>query len=330
MFLQHILGNVYCLPGASNVGLVIGEGHQAFLIDSGIGQRSGRQLLQVLEQQGLGLAAILNTHGHGDHVGGNAYLVEHTGARVYAPVYDAVVLQYPLWGTLCMFSGAEPLNELRTLRFAAQPCKADVLVTEGELEVAGVKVQVVPLPGHTASHTGYIVQAEGPPDLPASQDVFFTGDILAGDAELANATISYAYSITKRLESLEKLRGYSCARYVLGHGEVQHDIQWLIERNIAQVTAALDLIKALLAQEPAEAGQLFEAVCAHYRIDVRTVKEYYLLYPTLHSFLSHLSNSGQISHIIRNNRLLWCLPEQKRDVLIPNGAEKTHAKKAGD
>jgi len=298
--LQHVLGNVYCLPGASNVGLVIGEGHQAFLVDSGVGQRSGRQLLQVLEQQGLGLVAILNTHGHGDHVGGNAYLVEHTGARIYAPVYDSVVLQYPLWGTLCRFSGADPLNELRVPRFAAQPCKADVLVTEGELEVAGVKVQVVPLPGHTMSHTGYIVQ-----------DVFFTGDILAGDAELANAAVSYAYSITKRIESLEKLRGYSCARCVLGHGEVQQDVQSLIERNIAQVTEVLDLIKALLAQEPAEASRLFEAVCAHYRIDLRTIKEYYLLFPTLHSFLSHLSNSGQITHTVRNNRLLWRLPEGK-------------------
>ena len=300
MSLQHVLGNVYCLPGASNVGLVIGEGHQAFLVDSGVGQRSGRQLLQVLEQQGLGLVAILNTHGHGDHVGGNAYLVEHTGARIYAPVYDSIVLQHPLWGTLCMFSGADPLNELRAPRFAAQPCKADVLVTEGELELAGVKVQVVPLPGHTMSHSGYIVQ-----------DVFFTGDILAGDAEVANAAISYAYSITKRIESLEKLRGYSCARYVLGHGEVQQDVQSLIDRNIAQINGVLDLIKALLAQEPAEASRLFEAVCAHYRIDLRTIKEYYLLFPTLHSFLSHLSNSGQITHTVRNNRLLWRLPEGK-------------------
>ena len=300
MSLQHVLGSVYCLPGASNVGLVIGKSHLAFLIDSGVGQRSGRQLLQILEQQGLGLVAILNTHGHGDHVGGNAYLVEHTGARIYAPVYDSVVLQHPLWGTLCTFSGADPLNELRAPRFAAQPCKADVLVTEGELELAGVKVQVVPLPGHTMSHTGYIVQ-----------DVFFTGDILAGDAELANAAIPYAYSITKRIESLEKLRGYSCARYVLGHGEVQQDVQSLIERNIAQIIEVLDLIKGLLAQEPAEASRLFEAVCAHCRIDVRTIKEYYLLFPTLHSFLSHLSNSGQITHTVRNNRLLWRLPKGK-------------------
>lgn len=294
MYLQHLVGNVYCVPGASNIGLVIGEERQAFLIDSGVGQRSGRQLLRMLEEQGLALAAILNTHGHGDHVGGNAYLVAHTGARIYAPVYDSVVLQNPLWGTMCMFSGAEPPDELRAPRFAAESCKADVLVTEEMLHVAGVPVKPVSLPGHTASHTGYIVC-----------DVFFTGDILAGEEELDNTAISYAYSVTRRLESLEKLKGYRCARYVLGHGTVHEEIAALIERNIAQVQDVLDCIKAFLRSGEAQASQVFEAVCAHCGIQVRNVREYYLLYPTLHAFLSHLSNSGQITHTVKGNRLVW-------------------------
>jgi glyoxylase-like metal-dependent hydrolase (beta-lactamase superfamily II) len=297
--LQRVVNNVYWLPGASNVGLVIGQGQQAVLIDTGVGQRSGRQLLQVLQEQGLTLAAILNTHCHGDHVGGNAYLVEHTGARVYAPVYDSVVLQYPLWGTLCMFSGADPLDELRVPRFAAQPCAADVLVTEGTLEIAGVTVRVVPLPGHTGTHTGYIVG-----------DVFFTGDILAGEAELSNAPILYAFSITQRLESLKKLRHYSCAYYVLGHGEMQRDIISLIDRNIAQVEDVLSFIRTYLAQGGAEANALFPAVCEHYGIQVHNAKQYYLLYPTLHSFLSHLSNHGEITYEIRDNRLFWHVVER--------------------
>jgi glyoxylase-like metal-dependent hydrolase (beta-lactamase superfamily II) len=236
----------------------------------------------------------LNTHGHGDHVGGNAYLVAHTGARIYAPIYDSVVLQNPLWGTMCMFSGADPLDELRAPRFAAEPCKADVLVAEEMLLVAGVAVKPVSLPGHTASHTGYIVS-----------DVFFTGDVLAGEEELENTHISYAYSVTRRLESLEKLKGYRCARYVLGHGTVHEDIAALIERNIAQVQDVLDCIKAFLKRGEAQASQILETVCAHYGIQARNVREYYLLYPTLHAYLGHLSNSGQIAPAVKDNRLVW-------------------------
>lgn len=295
MPLQYILNNVYYLPGASNVGLIVGEGKQALLVDTGVGQRSGRQLLQILEERGLKLVAIFNTHVHGDHVGGNAYLVEHTDAKIYAPLYDSIVLQHPVWGAMCVFGGAEPIVELGTPRFAPQPCIADEVVTEGEIQVAGVTVQAVSLPGHTVSHTGYIVN-----------DVFFTGDILAGEAELANTAISYAYSITKRLESLERLRHYSCAYYVLGHGLPEHDITDLIERNTAQVMDVLNFIKNYLMQAPAEINEILEAVCQRYGIEIRNIREYYLVYPTLHAYLSHLHNSGQITYQITDHRLLWC------------------------
>jgi len=298
--LQHILGRVYYVPGASNVGLIVGDGQQALLVDTGIGKRSGRRLLRILEEQSLQLVAIFNTHCHGDHIGGNAHLVEHTGAKIYAPLADSVVLQYPVWGTMCMFGGADPIAELSVPRFAAPPCAVDVIVTEGEIQIAGVTVQVVPLPGHTGTHTGYIID-----------DVFFIGDILAGEAELANTTISYAYSVTKRLQSLEKLRHYSCAYYVLGHGGIERDITALIERNIAQVIDLLDFIKGYLAQGCAGASEILGAVCAHCGIEIRNLKQYFLLYPTLHSYLSHLSNHGEITYKIKDNRLLWCVEERK-------------------
>ncbi len=300
MHLRHILNNVYYLPGASNIGLIVGEGQRAFLIDTGVGQRSGRQLLQILGELGLSLVAILNTHCHGDHLGGNAYLVEHTRAQVYAPLHDSIVLQYPIWGALCAFGGAEPIAELRVPRFAAQPCAVHVIVTEGEMQVAGVSVQVVPLPGHTGTHTGYIVNG-----------VFFMGDTLAGEGELANTAISYAYSVTKRLESLEKLRRYSCVYYVPGHGAVKQDITALIDRNIAQVMDILSFIKGYLAQGSAEASEILRAVCMHCGIEIRNIRQYFLWYPTLHSFLSHLSNSGEVAFEIRDNRLLWCTVEKR-------------------
>jgi glyoxylase-like metal-dependent hydrolase (beta-lactamase superfamily II) len=299
LHLKHIVGRVYYLPGASNVGLIVGDGQQAILVDTGPGPRSGRRILRILEEQGLHLVAIFNTHCHGDHIGGNAYLVEHTGAKVYAPVADSVVLQYPAWGPMCMFGGADPIAELSVPRFAAQPCVVDVLVTAGEIQIAGVTVRVVPLHGHTGTHTGYI-----------ADDVFFLGDILAGEAELANTAITYAYSTTRRLRSLRKLRDYSCAYYVLGHGEIERDITALVERNIAQVMDVLDFIKGYLAGDCAEATEVLNAVCTQFGIKIRNLKQYYLFYPTLHSYLSHLSNNGEITHKIKDNRLLWCTTER--------------------
>ena len=90
MELQHIKDDVYYLSGIINIGVVAGEDGQAILIDSGLSDRSGRRILQALEAEGLRPVAVLNTHCHGDHSGGNAYLVEKAGVRVYAPLWDAM------------------------------------------------------------------------------------------------------------------------------------------------------------------------------------------------------------------------------------------------
>jgi len=291
---QQLTERVYLLQGASNVGLVAGEGREALLIDTGIGRRSGQQIERILQAQGLRLTAILNTHCHGDHTGGNAYLVERSGATVYAPRYDSVVIEEPIWGTMFLFGGGEPIEELRVPRFDSAPCRVDVIVSEGAIEIAGLTVQVVPLPGHTGTHTGYVVDG-----------VFFTGDIVEGDDELENAPLSYTFSVGQRLDSLERLRNYSCSHFVLGHGGVQTRIGHLLERNIAQVKHNLEFITGYLAHTGAEAAEVLSATCKHHGIAARNVRQYFLMYPTICSYLSYLHQQGTVAYEFRDNRLLW-------------------------
>ena len=293
-----VLNSVSYLPGPANIGLVRGDHDSAVLIDSGPGARSGRQVLELMGQQHLHLLAILNTHGHGDHIGGNAFLVQHTGARVLAPLHDGIAMRYPIWGTMCTFSGAEPIREMATPRFDPEPCVVDEVITDVRIEIGGVSIQPVPLPGHTLSHTGYLVD-----------DVLFTGDILAGEEELDHAPISYAYSITQRLASLTKLREVGCGRYVLGHGHVEEDITLLIDRNLAHIERVLEIITSLVTHSPLETNTLFDAVIDRLGIQLRNVREYYTIYPALHAYISHLSNLGRIAPTIQNNRLLWCTSE---------------------
>jgi glyoxylase-like metal-dependent hydrolase (beta-lactamase superfamily II) len=294
MELEHIKDNVYCLRWAINMGVVVGQDGQALLIDSGFGDRSGRRILQALEARGLRPVAVLNTHCHGDHSGGNAYLVEQAGVKVYAPLYDAAVLRQPVWSILCLFAGADPINELAIPRFSMRPSPVDVIVTEGELTVAGVTVEAVALPGHTATHTGYIASG-----------VFFLGDALCSEQELENAGIPYGYSVTMRLDTLQKLRNYNCDYYLLAHGDLRPDISELVELNRKRVEETLAFTLDYLSRQPAEASDVLVAVCEHFGLQLRKVQGFFLLHPTIYSHLSHLHNRGQIAFRIEDNRLLW-------------------------
>lgn len=294
MPLQRLAGPVHYLPGVTNAGVIIGEGNQAILIDTGSGDRSGRAILRALDEAGLRPSAIMSTHGHGDHTGGHAWIVERTGARVYAPGLDAVVLEQPAWGTICLFMGAEPPPELAVPRYAPRPCRVDVLVEEGVYHEAGVTIQAVPLHGHTGSHTGYLVEG-----------VLFTGDAVEGRREMEAPKLSYLHSVTCQLATLEYLRTFPCERYLLAHDEPTAEIGGLLERNLAHIHNVIELLLGELAASPQPAADLLAAVCRHYGLAPRHLRDYALLQSTLHSYLGHLLAIGQARYEMADGKLLW-------------------------
>src|SRR5512141_1400671 len=60
---------------------VVREGAGAAVVDPG----DAAPVIAYLERHGLKLTVILNTHHHGDHVGGNAELCARYAPRVYGP-----------------------------------------------------------------------------------------------------------------------------------------------------------------------------------------------------------------------------------------------------
>jgi glyoxylase-like metal-dependent hydrolase (beta-lactamase superfamily II) len=73
MELVKIAGPAHYLPGRVNIGVLIGEGQAAF-IDTGLDEGAARKAVQAVEQAHLRLAAVINTHAHADHCGGNAFV----------------------------------------------------------------------------------------------------------------------------------------------------------------------------------------------------------------------------------------------------------------
>jgi glyoxylase-like metal-dependent hydrolase (beta-lactamase superfamily II) len=193
-----------------------------------------------------------------------------------------------------MFAGADPIHELAIPRFSMRPSPVDVIVTEGELRVDGVTVEAVALPGHSATHTGYIASG-----------VFFLGDALCSEQELENAGIPYGYSVTMRLDTLQKLPNYNCDYYLLAHGGLRRDIGELVELNRKRVEETLAFIVDYLSRQPAEASDVMVAVCEHFGLQLQKVQGFFLLHPTIYSHLSHLHNRGEIAFKIEGNRLLW-------------------------
>src|SRR4051794_23694167 len=106
---------VLVLPGGVNIGIVrLDESHCA-LIDTGLNDSSAKKAIKIVrEELGSEIVAIVTTHGHADHFGGNATVIKRTGARVFAPEIDEAILRYPILQPAFLYGGADPIDSMRT------------------------------------------------------------------------------------------------------------------------------------------------------------------------------------------------------------------------
>ncbi|MEW6546024.1 MAG: MBL fold metallo-hydrolase [Bacillota bacterium] len=286
--------------GATNCGLVW-KGKEAVLIDSGLDESAGRKILRLLNGEGLRLVAILNTHFHADHVGGNAFLVARTGARVLAPEAEAEFIRRPLLEPSSLYGMAAPPPALRNKFLMAEPTPAvegtGPATWEDPLE-AGLKL--VELPGHSPGQVG----------LAGPEGVLFAGDLFLSSQVLDKHGIPYNADVARHLESLERAAVWVArGEYRLivpGHGPAcdPGDALRTIEENRQRVTDLLFLITDMLAA-PQPVAELVHRLAHHYARLLSTPGEYLLVQSAIHACLSYLADEGQVELVVEDNRLLW-------------------------
>jgi hydroxyacylglutathione hydrolase len=133
-------------------------------------------VLEALDDLGLRLSHILNTHHHPDHVGGNLALKAATGCTIVGPAADA-----------------------------ARIPGIDVQVDDGDsVSLGSATGQVFFLPGHTRGHIAYWF---------AQDEALFVGDTLfaMGCGRLFEGTAAQMWSSLCRLRALPGVTRVFCA-----------------------------------------------------------------------------------------------------------------------
>ncbi len=146
-------------PLDNNVYLVYdAETKGAVLIDSAL---SAAKVLPRVQELGLTLKFVLNTHGHHDHVADNAAIAKATGAKIGIHEADVYRLEK---------NAKEPRPYLPT---PPPPSKADLVLKEGTtVKLGAFELRVFHTPGHTEGSTSFYA---------ANDAYLFSGDtLLAG------------------------------------------------------------------------------------------------------------------------------------------------------
>jgi glyoxylase-like metal-dependent hydrolase (beta-lactamase superfamily II) len=291
--IEHLNGRAFVAAGGVNIGVLKAANGRTVMIDTGLNDTAARKVLRALQEEGRSVEAIITTHGHADHFGGNAFVVKRTGATVYAPQMDEAILRYPILQPITLFAGADPPASMRGGFMLADPSPVDVIYMAGTLQVEGIDIEVVGLPGHSANQMGLLVD-----------DVFFCADVVLPERVIDRYKMPYLYSVGDHLASLDIAARIEHRTAVPGHGPILDRLEQLIDDNRNLVLDVADRI-VRIAGEGLMPEEILARLLGELGAEPQDAASYYLLHPTIFAYLSYLEGAGRVSHDIRNGRSLW-------------------------
>ncbi len=306
---QKLFDSVYFIPGSTNIGIILDcparktELCDVYIVDSGRGKDDAdiilRELSELFPDEYYILKAVINTHSHADHSGGNAYLQEKAGCKIWCSEGEAAGLQNPLIQSSVEWGG-NPIEELKTEFYLPKKCKTDKFISEDltDLLKNGGKIQYVPLPGHYFDMFGILYTDS------AGHRVLFAGDGFFGRQFLFKYWIPYIFDVGKEFETLDKLSKFKADYYIPSHGDALTRIEETVEENQIALLSTEICIMGILNKESLTFEELLKRVADKNGINMKAA-QIILIGSTLRAYLVYLRESGKADFYVEGNKMFW-------------------------
>ncbi len=262
-----------------DVGLGIGllTGKIIAMIDSGVSSTFQDEILPYLRKIGAepkDISLVVNTHGHQDHVGGNAIIREVCQTRVAAHKLDMPWIEN-LEKLFDYFHRKNSVyipvtEEIRKAFYweGGRSCPVDISLSEGDiLEADGKRLRVIHTPGHSPGSICLYEEANR---------ILFTGDAVQGIGVQSkeSKTLPLYTDFRAYLQSLQRLDRLNAqiliaahpfkpyGNMVLRHGEI-HDILF---QSRERANDMHQFITELLEKglKPMDLGDITRKVCMEF------------------------------------------------------------------
>lgn len=289
MYELNQVGNSTCyINSPTNIGLFKANGNDVWLIDSGNSKDAAKKALKHINVNGWVLKAVINTHSHADHIGGNKLLQERTGCNVYVPDEDCAFTNYPGLepAFLC---GAFPYNDLNVKFLKAE--KSSALPLTDEILPDGLEVKR--LDGHSYAQAA----------VKTCDGIWFLGDALVSENTIEKYRISYLYDVESYLNSLDTVKKLEGRLFIPSHAEPTEDIVPLADANIKNTLSIAGEILDICAH-PITSEDIVKSVFDRYGLAINHI-QHVLVGCTVRSFISYLYNKGALACDFCENKLYF-------------------------
>ncbi|MEO3993038.1 MAG: MBL fold metallo-hydrolase [Desulfurococcaceae archaeon TW002] len=291
MSLTRVSGNVYVLEGRTNIGVITTEGRECLVVDTGVSRDHGRKLFNILKDMGLKIRAVINTHSHADHIGGNKIILERSNVVFYSSVLEKPFIELPLTEVIYLY-GAYPPEILRKHLIEAE----GVPVDDVSKLIKEYFLRIEELPGHSIGMIGVGIG-----------NVLFSADAFFPDEVIRKYVVPYHFNVQEALKTLEKLNVDILKNYevvVPSHGKIlkSEEAQQLVSNNIKTIINIKNVISRN-ADGVLSLNELIKRVFKDLALVPQTTINYLLIVSALKSYIAWLVNEDFIELTISDNEL---------------------------
>lgn len=272
----------------AKIGVYRADGDGVYLIDSGGDKDAGRKVRKLLDEKGWRLRGILNTHSNADHIGGNRYLQQQTGCKVFSGGIEAAFIAAPILEPSFLYGGY-PFRELRHKFLLAEGSE----VSDFSDPDFPSEIEILPLPGHFFNMVGFRT-----PD-----GVVYLADCLSSRETIDKYRIGFIYDVAAYLDTLERVKSMEARLFVPSHAAAAEEIAPLAQYNIDTVHGIAERILSA-CREPIAFEELLKRLFDDLSLKM-TFEQYVLVGSTVRSYLAWLKDEERITAELSANRMLW-------------------------
>ncbi|MGQ9547944.1 MAG: MBL fold metallo-hydrolase [Roseiflexus sp.] len=294
--LQSITAYTAYIPGANNLGIILTDDGGAIAIDTGLDRDTGRLVRRALDEAKRRLRAIINTHHHADHIGGNDYLVRNLpDVAVYAPRLEAPLIENPLLEPIYLSFGATPPAALRTRWLMAKGVPVQHIIDDDTIEIARTTLEIVSLPGHSIGQIGVVFDG-----------VCFAADGFFGSEILSKHGVPYAHDVAAQIASLDRLAMRNERFFLPGHGTLtpQSELGATIANNRLAIERTQRAVRDVLA-EPGDTLTVARRVQRALGLTITGLPQYAIFVSAIAAHLSYLASTGAAMLVMTDEGAVW-------------------------
>jgi len=288
--LIQVAENTFYINCPAKIGICRLPDNKVILIDSGNDREAGRKILKIISANNWTLEAIINTHSNADHIGGNKFLSDRTGCKIYAQGMERAFCETPFLEPSFLFGGF-PNKHLRHKFLLAEPC----CIKDITEFAPPPDMEIFPLKGHFFDMIGVKTQ----------DNVYFMADCVSSETVLEKYHVAFIYDVAEFLKTLDTIETLNGKLFIPSHTDAVETMKQLAAINRQKVFEIIDNIKHI-CKKPSSFEEILKAILDKYNLTL-DITQYVLVGSTIKSYLSYMVDNNLLDIEVQNNFLLWKL-----------------------